>query len=129
MRSVSSNLSRANKDVRLYDMVMQHEAAPTDVLSVELDAFYGQGGTIDDLTKRYEKAQVDFKFYSTFAGALIGLVFGFTLISLSLKRTRKEYEIDYSACVACTRCFSYCPLNITNKNLSIQGNNLQYLHK
>lgn len=129
MRSVSSNLSRANKDVRFYDMVMQHEAAPTDVLSVELDAFYGQGGTIDDLTKRYEKAQVDFKFYSTFAGALIGLVFGFTLISLSLKRTRKEYEIDYSACVACTRCFSYCPLNITNKNLSIQGNNLQYLHK
>lgn len=109
MRSVSNELSRTNKEVRLYEMVMQHEANQEDVLSVELEAFYGQGGSIEKLTQRFEKVQADFKLYSTIAGALIGLVVAITLIGLSVKRTRKQYEIDHAACVACGRCFSYCP--------------------
>jgi ferredoxin len=111
MRSVSGDLSRANKDVRLYDMVIRHEADPQDLLSLELEAFYGQGGTVEALTERYEKVQADFRFYATIAGGLIGLVIGFTLIGLSVKRTRKQYEIDHANCVSCGRCFSYCPQN------------------
>ncbi len=111
MRSVSGELSRVNKDVRLYDQVMLHEVAPQDVLTVELEAFYGQGGTVEELTKTYENIQAEFKLYSTVAGALIGLVIGMAFIGLSVKRTRKQYEIDHSACVDCGRCFSYCPQN------------------
>ncbi len=111
MRSVSSDLSRAHKDVRLYDMVMSHEADPQDVLSIDLEAFYGQGGTVEELTETYEKVQADFKLYSTIAGALFGLVIGITLIGLSVKRTRKQYAINRAGCVACGRCFSYCPQN------------------
>ena len=111
MRSVSSNLSRANKDVRLYDMVMQQETDPQDILSVELEAFYGQGGTIEELTERYEKIESDFRFYATITVALVGLVIGLTLLGLSVKRTRKQYEIDHAGCVACGRCLIYCPQN------------------
>lgn len=111
LRSISAELSRANKDVRLYDMVMLHEAEPQDILSLELEAFYGQGGSIEELTQKYETIQAEYKLYSTIAGAFIGLVVGFALIGLSLKRTRKQYEIDNAACVACGRCFSYCPQN------------------
>lgn len=111
MRSVSSDLSRAHIDVRLYDEVMQHEVNPQDVLTMELEAFYGQGGTIEELTTTYEKIQADFRLYSTLAGAMIGLVIGMMLISLSVKRTRKQYEIDRAGCVACGRCFNYCPQN------------------
>ena len=111
MRHVSDELSRVHKDVRLYDMVVQHEAEPSDVLSVDLEAFYGQGGTIEDLTEKYDVIQSDFSFYSTVAGAFIGLVIGLSLIGLSLKRTRKLYEIDHADCVDCGRCFSYCPQN------------------
>ncbi|MDR1730391.1 MAG: 4Fe-4S binding protein [Prevotellaceae bacterium] len=111
MRSVGSHLSRANKDVRLYNMVISHEASPQDIPSVELEAFYGQGGTIEALTAAYENIQAGFKLYSTLAGALIGLVIGITLIGLSVKRTRRQYEIDYAGCVACGRCFGYCPQN------------------
>jgi len=114
MRMSSSELSRANKDVRLYDMVMEYEVEPMDVLPLELEAFYGQGKSIEELTQKYEKIQVDFKLYSTIAGGLIGLVIGMALIGLSLKRTRKEYEIDHAACVDCGRCFGYCPQNIPN---------------
>jgi ferredoxin len=111
MRHVSDGLSRVHKDVRLYDMVMQHEANPQDVLSVDLEAFYGQGGTVEELTQKCDVIRADFLFYSTIAGALIGLVIGLSLIGLSVKRTRKLYEIDHAACVDCGRCFSYCPQN------------------
>lgn len=111
LRTASADLSRANKDVHLYDLVMQQEADPQDELSLELEAFYGQGRTLDDLTEKYQKVQADFKLYATIAGALIGLVLGLTLINLSVKRTRKQYRIDPAACVACGKCFSYCPQN------------------
>jgi len=109
MRHASSGLSRVNKDVRLYDMVVQHETNPQDALSVDLEAFYGQGGTIEELTQKYDDIQTDFKRYSAIAGAGIGLLIGLTLIGFSLKRTRRQYEIDHDACVACGRCFAYCP--------------------
>ena len=112
MRSVSGELSRANKDVRLYYMVVEHEANPKDALSLELEAFYGHEGSIEELTERFETIQAEFKLYSTIAGAFIGLVFGITLIGLSVKRTRKQYEIEEAECVACARCFSYCPQNM-----------------
>ena len=72
---------------------------------------YSQGRTIEELTASYQKVQDDFTVYSTIAGVLIGLVIGLKLINLSLKRTRKEYEIVYSNCIACGKCFDYCPQN------------------
>ena len=111
MRSVSSDLSRVHKTVKLYDLVMQQEEDPQDVLSLELEAFYGQDNTIEVLTERYDAIQDDFKLYATITGALIGFVIGITLIHLSVKRTRKQYEIEHKNCVACGRCFSYCPQN------------------
>lgn len=111
LRSASADLSRANKEVHLYDLVVQQEADPQDELSLELEAFYGQGRTLEELAATYEQVQADFKLYSTIAGAFIGFVIGLTLISLSVKRTRKQYAIDRAACVACGKCFSYCPQN------------------
>ena len=112
MRHASDDLSRVHKDVRLYDMVMQHEAAPRDALSVDLEAFYGQEGNIGDLTQKYNAIMAEFKFFSAIAGGFIGFVVGMALIGFSVKRTRKLYEIDHSACVDCGRCFSYCPQNL-----------------
>ena len=108
-RMVSDDLSRSNKNVRLYEMVMAQEADPQDVLNLELEAFYGQGRVVEELAAQCEAIKADFKFYSTIIGAFIGLVIGLTLIQLSTKRNRVHYEIDHAACVACGRCFSYCP--------------------
>ena len=114
MRYFSDDFSRVHKDVRLYEMVMQQEENPQDVLSLELEAFYTLGKSIDNLSKMYNDIQAKFKLYSTIAGTLIGLVIGLSLIGFSLKRTRKLYEIDHAACVDCGRCFSYCPQNFNN---------------
>jgi len=111
MRHASNDLSRAHKDVRLLDMVTQQETSPQNPLPLELEAFYGQGKTAAELTEKVQKIQVDYRRYSTIAGGFIGLIIGITLIGLSTKRTRKEYEIEHADCVACGKCFGYCPQN------------------
>ena len=111
MRMASPNLSRAHKDVRLYDQVIQHEAQPEEELSLELEAFYGQGRPVEEITALYEAKVTEYRFWCTIAGALMGLVIGLALIRLSVKRSRKQYEINHANCVACGQCFSYCPQN------------------
>jgi len=112
MRIASDSLCAVNKDVRLYELVRQYEKHPTDVQPVDVEVFFSQQGKVDELATRVANIRVLFKTYSTIAGALIGLIVGLTLINLSLKRSRDTYEIDPAACVACGRCFSYCPQNI-----------------
>nr|WP_319399032.1 4Fe-4S binding protein [uncultured Carboxylicivirga sp.] len=111
MRYFSSDISRAHYDVRLYDMIQQQEENPQNIMPLEVEAFYGEGKTVDELHTNVEKIKADFKFYSTIAGGFIGLVIGILLISLSTKRTRKLYEIEHADCVACGKCFDYCPQN------------------
>ena len=111
MRMASPNLSRAHKDVRLYDQVIQHEAQPEEELSLELEAFYGQGRSVEEITALYEAKVIEYRYWSTIAGGLIGLVIALALIRLSVKRSRKQYEINHANCVACGQCFSYCPQN------------------
>ncbi len=42
-------------------------------------------------------------------GVWIGAVLGLKLISLTRRRRRTDYEVDPARCVACGRCFWYCP--------------------
>ena len=112
MSALSDKLSRMNKDVRLYDMVMDNEVSPQLVQSLELQAFFGQEEkTVEQLLEKVVVVKRDFRVFSRVIGAFLGLVIGLTLISLSTKRSRKTYGIDDADCVACGRCFGYCPQN------------------
>ncbi|MBQ0024008.1 MAG: 4Fe-4S binding protein [Prevotellaceae bacterium] len=109
----SENLSRANKDVHLYDMIQAQEENPDMEMPMEVVAFHELGNSVDELAAKVDDIQKQFSIYSYIVGALIGFVIGIKLINLSVKRTRKTYEIDYSACVACGKCFDYCPQNMS----------------
>lgn len=113
--SNSEALSRAHKDVHLYDLIQEQEANPELEPILEVTAFNEMGRTMEELEAKVEEVQHQFKVYGYLAGALIGFVLGFKLIRLSVKRTRKTYEIDHSACVACGKCFDYCPQNLKKK--------------
>jgi len=112
MRSLSDPMSQVHKSVRLYQMVLENEEQPQEVLSLELQAFYGKERTVESLAEQVSDIKRQFRSYATIAGVFLGIVFGFTLIGLSIKRTRKQYEINDAQCVNCARCFSYCPQNI-----------------
>ena len=109
MYMLSDKFSKVNKDVQLYDMVIQNETQPQEIQSLELQAFYGQGKTVEELAVQVAGIKKEFRIYSGIIGAFIGLVIALTLINLSVKRTRKLYEIDDANCVSCGRCFKYCP--------------------
>jgi NosR/NirI family transcriptional regulator, nitrous oxide reductase regulator len=50
-------------------------------------------------------------------GAWIGLVIGAKLISLSLHRSRTDYEPDRGDCFACARCFEFCPNELQRRGV------------
>lgn len=115
MRVSAESLSRAHKDVRLYDMVLEYEAqdAP-ETIPLEVEGFYIKGQTVEELAATRDAVVAEYKTYSTWAGALMGMVLAVALIRFSVKRRRETYQIDQSACVACGRCFEYCPQNRTD---------------
>jgi ferredoxin len=67
------------------------EQNPEEVLTAALD-----------IRRRFVTAGVWF-------GGWTGLVIGLGLIGLSVRRHRTDYEPDRGACLACARCFEYCP--------------------
>jgi len=107
----SDKFSKLNKDVQLYEMVIENQARPQAVQSLELQAFYGEEKTVEELAAQVDAIKKEFRIWSGIAGAFIGLIIGLMLINLSIKRTRKFYEIDHANCLSCGRCFRYCPQN------------------
>lgn len=119
MRMSAEGLSRAHKDVRLYDMVVAYEAeAAPETMPLEVEGFYIKGMTMEELTAVRDAVVAEYKTYSTWAGAMMGLVLAVALIRFSVKRRRETYQIDQASCVACGRCFEYCP---QNRNGSLQA--------
>lgn len=110
--SNSNALSRANKDVYLYELLQTQEGGEDGEMPLRLRAFYEMGSSEEQLQQKAEDVRRQFHTYSLLVGAMIGFVLGIKLINLSVKRTRKTYEIEHSACVACGKCFNYCPQNM-----------------
>jgi hypothetical protein len=48
-------------------------------------------------------------------GAWIGLAVATKLIGLSLHRRRTDYEPDRGDCLACARCFEFCPNELARR--------------
>jgi ferredoxin len=108
--AVSDTLSRSNRFVKLDEIIRNHEANPPEKESFEAQAFYSQGGVIDELRTQAETVRSQFKTGSRIAGGFMGFVVAVFLLNLSLKRSRPHYTINKGDCVSCGRCFSYCPL-------------------
>ncbi|MEY4385969.1 MAG: hypothetical protein RLY20_1252 [Verrucomicrobiota bacterium] len=50
-------------------------------------------------------------------GAWVGLVIGGKLISLSVRRTRTDFEPDRGGCFSCARCFESCPQEFVRRGV------------
>lgn len=111
----SDALSRAHKSVYLYELIQAKEANPEMDEPLEVETFNAMGRNVDELKAEVDVIREKYSFYSYLIGALIGFVIGFKLVKLSLKRSRKTYEIDSARCTMCGKCFNYCPQNLKKK--------------
>lgn len=124
LSSRSDTLSIAHRDVYLYTLLQagpdgqpSGAGAESDVAkdsadageAAEVEAFHEMGRSLADLEASVADVRDAYRRWAWLAGALIGFVLGCKLIRLSVKRTRKTYEVEPSACVACGKCFGYCP--------------------
>jgi len=81
----------------------------------ETKAFYK---TLEPSEALYRKASQTFlriRVATTLWGAWVGIVISAKLLSLATRRKRLEYEVDPHRCVACGRCFWYCPNQKENR--------------
>lgn len=104
------NLANVNPKVRLANEFLTYDENSKEEPSVEIDAFKTSGKSVEELYA--EATTIIYKFYigGWILGAFIGLVFGFTLASLSRFRYRQDYEPNRGECLSCGRCMDYCPV-------------------
>jgi ferredoxin len=76
---------------------------------LDVDAFRALGGDKRQLAVDVAAVQARFDFYSSLAGALLGLAWALRMIMLARQPRRDVYKIDRSRCFSCSRCFAVCP--------------------
>ena len=64
-----------------------------------------------------EKVMNRFRVAGLYLGLWFGVVIATKLISIQLRRRRTDYEVDPSRCLACGRCFWYCPNQQSERHL------------
>ena len=83
-------------------------------------AFRQTGRPAADLFAEANTVRGQFAWGGCILGIFAGFVIGFKLISLSFRQPRTVYEPNRAACVACGRCYTYCPKELVRLK-RIQG--------
>jgi NAD-dependent dihydropyrimidine dehydrogenase PreA subunit len=103
-------LATGNPRVWLAEQIHAEETGLTRETTDGSDAFRASGGKIDELMEEADRQRAAFTLGGWLGGSFLGLMIALKLIGLSVRRTRTEYEADRDACVACGRCFEWCPV-------------------
>jgi len=100
-------LAANHPTVRLTQQIQEQ----TDAAEIPdtVKAFYSSGQTLESLQQAANAKQQQFALGSTLAGGFLGLVIGGTLLTHSIFWKRHEYEAHRAGCIACGRCYNYCP--------------------
>jgi ferredoxin len=103
------NLSMVHPKVRLAQQLVLGSSEYGETISDEITAFRTSGTPLSQLYSEASSIVDNFYWGGWLLGGFLGLVFGLTLLRVSVFRYRKAYEPDKGACVSCARCLEYCP--------------------
>jgi len=110
---LSIAFSKMNRTVNLAEQIAAEESSKVKIQSSdETKAFREKGGSIDELYAEALKIRGKFAFGCSIFGGFVGLVIGIKLIGARFATERSIYEPDRASCVACGRCYAYCPKEI-----------------
>ena len=101
--------SRVHATVRLADRIYLEETGQAEDTTDASSAFRATGKEVKDLYAEALEIQAEFGLGGWLAGGFVGLVFALKLIAVSRRRRRTDYQADRAGCLACGRCFEYCP--------------------
>jgi len=123
---IRGTLALAHPEVRLAQRIGQEEAGEVQGTTDASDAFRATGRSADELYEAAASLKDDFGVGGALLGAFLGFVIAGKLLSLSVHRTRTDYEADPASCLACGRCYAYCPkeherLNTTKETAKVRS--------
>jgi NosR/NirI family transcriptional regulator, nitrous oxide reductase regulator len=117
-RQLETPLAQVHPTVRLAERIRLEQTGMVADTTDASDAFRTTGRTADDLYQEAASLSGRFRLAGGLFGAWVGLVIGYKLIYLSIRRKRIDYQPDRAACVSCGRCFEYCPTNVAGTNVA-----------
>ena len=106
---VRESLALAHPQVRLAQRMHKEENGLVEGTTDASDAFRATGRASTELYAEALQIYDRFGIGGALFGAFVGFVIGAKLLSLSVERKRTDYEADQAGCLACGRCYSYCP--------------------
>jgi ferredoxin len=117
----ASSLARLHPDVRLAEALRQRAVAPlADAEAAEaVAAFEEQGGDPHVLAGTATGIAQRFGVGATLLGLYLGAVVCGALYKPAVYRSRAIFEPDADRCLACTRCYAFCP--VTRKKGAVRG--------
>jgi len=107
---LAAPFSRMHATVRLAERIRLEEAGRVQGLTDASEAFRASGRPTSELYDEASAVMDRFVLATQLLGGFFGLIVGGKLIHLSIRRSRDSYEADPASCLACGRCFSYCPV-------------------
>ena len=107
--SLSPSWSRMHTTVRLADRIYLEDQGQLSETTDASSAFRATGEPIEGLYDQASVIRKQFKFGGWLLGSFIGLVAGLKLIIPSIRKQRTDFQADSASCLACGRCFKYCP--------------------
>ena len=107
--SLRTVTSRMHETVRLAERVYLEETGQVEGTTDASTAFRATGKQVKELYKEASDIRAQFGPGGSLLGGFVALVIGLKLIGLSVWRQRTDYEPDRASCLACGRCFQYCP--------------------
>jgi NAD-dependent dihydropyrimidine dehydrogenase PreA subunit len=103
------SFSQKNSTVQLATRVVAEEAGTVEGTTDYSTKFRESGTSVPTLTAEAQTIQRKFTQAGVWFGIWVGLVVGLKFVMASLPRRRADYEADQMNCVACARCYQFCP--------------------
>lgn len=103
-------ISRLDSTVALAEQVYAEDSGTSRGPTLRSEAFRERGESSAELYAEADAVRDRIATGSWFFGGFVGLVIGLGLLKYSVRRTRVDYEADREECLACGRCFAYCPV-------------------
>jgi ferredoxin len=101
--------ARAHRTVALADRVRLEESGAAQGQTDESEAFRRTRRPAHELYTEAGGLELAFSRGGALAGAYVALVVAVGLITATVRRRREDYEADRGRCLACGRCYGYCP--------------------
>jgi polyferredoxin len=114
-----TNFARRHRITNLAERVHLEETGKVTGATDASAAFRTTGVPVEDLFADAQQVRTRFVRAGRWGGVWIGLVVGLKLISLAVRRNRRDYEADQFRCVACARCYRDCPEELKRLGLPV----------